>query len=227
MSHESHIENLRTKYIYDLEGKTVARRHRGGNNATYTARTEGCMRGRVYARLLNMGYTQDEVGEMVGYGRDTIRRYVTKDQRLTAGDVWKQHPTLPIQVSTNGLVKRRGNILNQYTRADGRKVVTLYLGKKDNGKQNNKCLAVHRLVAETFIQSDIEGLHVHHRDVNPGNNDLSNLQVMTEEDHIELHRQLREDNCMDCDPTMGVDGVLCTNHAINRSIIEFEFGEVA
>lgn len=35
-----------------------------------------------------------------------------------------------------------------------------------------------------------KGMHLHHKDGNPFNNDISNLMICTPEEHIELHRQL-------------------------------------
>ena len=48
---------------------------------------------------------------------------------------------------------------------------------------------VHKLIAENFIVKDWldEGLVVHHKDHNQANNSISNLQIMTEEEHIQYH----------------------------------------
>ena len=49
---------------------------------------------------------------------------------------------------------------------------------------NNKDEAVHRLVAETFIEGDHRGKEVNHIDGNKSNNSLSNLEWVTTSENI-------------------------------------------
>ena len=44
------------------------------------------------------------------------------------------------------------------------------------------CALLHRLLADTFISS-VEGMTVNHIDGNPSNNDLTNLEVVTQKDN--------------------------------------------
>lgn len=46
---------------------------------------------------------------------------------------------------------------------------------------------VSRLVANTFL-SDVSGMEIHHKDRDRTNNLVENLQVLTQEEHNQLHR---------------------------------------
>ena len=58
------------------------------------------------------------------------------------------------------------------------------VGLQDGTKSK---LEVHRLVAMDLMGADIDGFEVHHKDKNPANNAVSNLEVMTRHDHISEH----------------------------------------
>lgn len=63
----------------------------------------------------------------------------------------------------------------------------LRLGLKKNGVQTIKF--VHILLYETFIGTIPQGYQVHHKDFNPLNNSLSNLQLLTKFQHRLLHAE--------------------------------------
>ena len=63
----------------------------------------------------------------------------------------------------------------------------LRLGLKKNGVQSIKF--VHKLLYETFVGAIPKGYQIHHKDFNPLNNSLSNLQLLTKEQHHQLHAE--------------------------------------
>lgn len=70
------------------------------------------------------------------------------------------------------------NLQNTYFGAQaGYYHVMLYI----NGKR--KSVSVHRLVANTFIPNPENKPHVHHKDHNPHNNNVDNLEWITIEEH--------------------------------------------
>lgn len=56
------------------------------------------------------------------------------------------------------------------------------------GKYNQRYKAVHRLVAETFLPNPNNLPEVHHKDNNPGNNNLSNLEWVSHKKNCEYSR---------------------------------------
>lgn len=51
-----------------------------------------------------------------------------------------------------------------------------------------KAIAKHRMIAECWL-GDIEGMEVHHKDHNPTNNKVSNLEILTNEEHQRKHHR--------------------------------------
>lgn len=62
--------------------------------------------------------------------------------------------------------------------------------KRNDGRFEH--VKVHRLVAKMFIENPQSKPIVHHIDCNNQNNKADNLMWVTAEEHIEIHRQLRE-----------------------------------
>ena len=56
---------------------------------------------------------------------------------------------------------------------------------------------LHRYVWEKYYGEIPKGHHVHHIDLDKSNNDISNLQLMSEEEHIKLHGKLNRGVCTD------------------------------
>ena len=62
--------------------------------------------------------------------------------------------------------------------------------KNFSGRVRNRCLFVHRLLADNFIPKDSEEqTHILHLDYNRGNNNLENLKWGTQKEHLEHHRK--------------------------------------
>jgi len=78
-------------------------------------------------------------------------------------------------------VTRRGKILTSIKMNNG----YLYVDFSSYGKV--KRISVHRLMAKTFLQENIEDKHVHHIDENRENNELNNLEVVDSKLHCSEH----------------------------------------
>ena len=59
-----------------------------------------------------------------------------------------------------------------------------------NGKRYTVIL--HRYLYEKFIGQIPKGFHIHHKDFDKDNNDISNLQLLSNSEHIHLHSSLPE-----------------------------------
>lgn len=95
-------------------------------------------------------------------------------------EIWKEIPTFEYyEVSTEGNVRNciTKKHLKQFTNGKQlyKKVCLRYYNKKEY---------VHRLVVKTFIQTNFEGLQVHHKDHNPENNNIVNLELVCFYDNI-------------------------------------------
>jgi hypothetical protein len=76
-------------------------------------------------------------------------------------------------------------LLSQKLTNDGYAYVSV---KSDTGCQCNRY--VHRILAQAFIKPDLDGSYeVHHKDRNPSNNSISNLQPMLRYEHKLEHLQ--------------------------------------
>jgi hypothetical protein len=51
--------------------------------------------------------------------------------------------------------------------------------------------AARKIAAKHFGENEIKGKIVHHKDGNPWNNEISNLEVLTAEEHRKKHRDLK------------------------------------
>lgn len=71
-------------------------------------------------------------------------------------------------------VKRRGKIIKPYPNSKG--YLRVYLSDKNGNKKN--CF-IHRLVAQTFIKNPKKLPVVNHKDFNPQNNNVENLEWTT------------------------------------------------
>ena len=76
------------------------------------------------------------------------------------------------EISNLGNIKslRSGKLMKQSSNRDGYKLVSLTLGGK------SKCYSVHRLVALTFIPNPLNLPEINHKDENPSNNCVDNLE---------------------------------------------------
>lgn len=62
--------------------------------------------------------------------------------------------------------------------------------KRNDGEFEH--VKIHRLVAKMFVDNPQGKMIVHHIDCNNQNNKADNLMWVTAEEHIQIHRQLRE-----------------------------------
>lgn len=61
--------------------------------------------------------------------------------------------------------------------------------KRSDGHYNYP-LRLHQAVYMYHFGEIPEGIHIHHKDIDPSNNEISNLQLMTNSDHHKLHQKL-------------------------------------
>ncbi len=105
---------------------------------------------------------------------------------------WKTVKDFPnIKVSNTGIVinTKRGTIVKGSTTPKGYKTVQLSIMENNNCRKKNYYL--HRLVAECFIEDYSAEKDVHHIDLDKSNNNISNLQCLTKEEHFEIHNKLK------------------------------------
>lgn len=101
---------------------------------------------------------------------------------------WRKIKDFPnFSVSDTGEIRndKTGIIRKQQTKTDGYKIICLYC----NGKRYTK--NVHRIVLETFMPcEDQASLQVNHIDRNPANNNLSNLEWVTQQENLALRNSI-------------------------------------
>lgn len=85
------------------------------------------------------------------------------------------------EASDMGRIKNTwtGKVLKQGINSKGYKTVTVNI----LGQAYTR--SVHRLIASAFIEDDLTGLEIHHKDTNKTNNRLSNLECCTRKEHVE------------------------------------------
>jgi hypothetical protein len=74
---------------------------------------------------------------------------------------------------------RKGKILNKYYGPEGYYKVKLY-----RGDATFKSMNVHRLVCETFLDNSNDYLEINHKDGNPSNNYVENLEWCSKEQNV-------------------------------------------
>ncbi len=119
-------------------------------------------------------------GKVTSHRKDVFFRYSEPDRSIkrdyVEGEIWKPIPNLPnYEISSHGRVysTRSKIILRSHTHESG--YVTLKIKRGKNYK-------IHQLVTVVFIGSPPEGEEkhiVHHKDANPSNNHVENLEWIT------------------------------------------------
>lgn len=108
-------------------------------------------------------------------------------------EIWKSHPDIPgIEVSTFGNVRTldkvvssekvtrfvKGHVLKQFSNKGG------YLRVSVQGNRKVVKKLVHRLVAQTYIKNPDNLPEINHKDCNPANNNVDNLEWVTHGENI-------------------------------------------
>lgn len=88
--------------------------------------------------------------------------------------------------------KGKDFILKQINHFKGYKIVFLY----GTDFKNKKCF-IHRLVAEAFIENPENKPFVNHIDCNKQNNNLSNLEWMTEAENTQYYHKMKDQPLLD------------------------------
>lgn len=95
---------------------------------------------------------------------------------------YRQYRDTPYYVNKSGDVYN----INTYKFVEGspKRKGHLYIQMGRDGK----AVAKHKMVADCWI-GDTEGMEVHHKDHNPTNNKVSNLEILTSEEHQRKHHR--------------------------------------
>lgn len=64
------------------------------------------------------------------------------------------------------------------------------------GHINGNCKRLHIYVWEKYNGKIPNGYHIHHKDFNTDNNEIENLEMLTENEHLSLHGQLEKNKVM-------------------------------
>jgi len=111
------------------------------------------------------------------------------------GEIWKNLNTdygtinNKYKVSNYGRVKNKSNklLIERYDRKGYTKInLSYYVRDKDTGKLvTNKNFYIHNLVAYAFLdfEGNRDGYEVNHKDKNPKNNNIDNLEILKVKDH--------------------------------------------
>ena len=97
-----------------------------------------------------------------------------EDNQVLNIEKWKQIPNLPYEISSLGKIRNlQGKVLKTYIQNSG------YEQIKINYQGLHIHKSIHRLVAEAFIPNPNNLPIVNHKDENPANNIVSNLEWCT------------------------------------------------
>lgn len=109
-----------------------------------------------------------------------------KMQRITHYVKWKPVDGFPeYSVSSNGMVKKNGRLLKIWKRAGA---MYIYFTKKELGVVINRCYDLHRLVWESFGNTEKKkGYEIHHKDFDFTNNNIDNLVYIHKSEHLIAH----------------------------------------
>ncbi len=117
----------------------------------------------MITRMATDGYTASEISKVIGFSNVTINRYARKIGITIANNYHKG-----FVITDSGYKKL---LRPNHTRADGKG----YVGE-------------HTLIMESYINRLLKNNEVvHHIDGDKLNNDISNLKLMTEQEHRSLH----------------------------------------
>lgn len=98
-------------------------------------------------------------------------------------EIWKPAKGFEdkLEVSNKGNVRKKGIEITLKSKNSR----YLFLTKTEKGKTKNFLL--HRVIYETFVGDIPDGYVIHHKDENKNNNSVSNLLMITAEQHVKIH----------------------------------------
>lgn len=113
------------------------------------------------------------------------------------GETWAMIPAFPLyQISNHGRLKSLRFPSNPKLRALGRHKQGYWLavfpnGRHPDGRQRAKAIHIHRLVAQAFIPNPLGLPVVNHKDGDPRNSHVSNLEWTTQKENIRMAMAIR------------------------------------
>lgn len=99
---------------------------------------------------------------------------------------WKRYKETNYEISNEGRVRnyKTGNIIKQQKKCNGRKEND-YLRVKIKIGNRKRTVAVHRLVAECFLEDYSDKLEVNHKNSIKSDNRIENLEMTTKEENYQ------------------------------------------
>jgi hypothetical protein len=141
--------------------------------------------------LIASGKSYTEVGEALGCTRERIRQIDKKYTGLSAyernnepfvpidGEEWRMTPLAPAYIRVSNF----GRVLDHEAQ------LILVPFQNSKGYQSVPSGTVHELVLSAFVGRRPKGYHINHKDFNPANNRLENLEYCTRRQN--LHHSMK------------------------------------
>lgn len=107
----------------------------------------------------------------------SVVRYASMNDYIPLPEIWKVIPFTDYEASSLGRIRHNGKILKPYPSRKYR-VVDVHI----NGQRFPTY--VHRLIAMLFVSDETPHLEVNHKDGNPKNNSMDNLEWVTPSENV-------------------------------------------
>jgi hypothetical protein len=158
---EVHLIDLEGNIVFTFKSCIEAEQNTGFSNKHIS---RYCKEKSIWNKKFMWKYSEDREG------RTDI------DMSDSINEIWKMYDNSNYEISTNGRVR---NILTKYIVKKLKNT-----GGREYIKFSNKHHLIHRLVALTFLPNDDDLPEVNHKDKNPQNNKLENLEWISSKNNI-------------------------------------------
>lgn len=155
--------------------------------------------------------TQDEIGEILGLTRKQIWRRLYNIYSREFLRERKRRCYAKSKLGTkNPMYGKCGKLHHSYQGkvSDGKGYLLIIKPDWYTGRKGTKHIFYHHyVICKHFNITEIpKGFAVHHKDLNPHNNEISNLVLLTPSDHTKLHALLRKRATTNCTSEANADG---------------------